>query len=304
MAEVPDEIVRCVLGEGLARVVAVTSTVVGREAAHRHGAVGVAAVALTRAATAGLLLATLTKDDERVTLQLTGDGPLGAITVDAASSGTVRASVKHATASLAVGLNPGVRVSVGKAVGTSGTVTVIRDLKLKERVSGQTALEDGEVDTDVESYLTQSEQVDSALGCDALLGDDLDILGAAGVLVQALPDSGAGSLIAELRRRLRSGLLAGWIGRTDAGEGLSAEALARAVLPPDGPALRVLDRRPVSFACTCSRSRAAGALTLIEDSDLPPLLDDSGGAVVLCEFCRAAYRFASDEIQALRASAT
>src|SRR5450631_4670767 len=91
-----DEVVRCLL-EGLpVRIVAATTTVAVREAARRHQAGPAATVALSRGLTSGLLLATLTKDEERVTMQLLGDGPLGGLTVDATASGTARAYVKSA----------------------------------------------------------------------------------------------------------------------------------------------------------------------------------------------------------------
>src|SRR5262249_1819232 len=99
--QVSDEIARCVLPDAAVRVVAVRATAPARGAVRRHAATASAGVALGRAAVSGLLLATLTKDDERVTLQLLGDGPLGPITVDATASGTVRVFVKNPAASAA-----------------------------------------------------------------------------------------------------------------------------------------------------------------------------------------------------------
>src|SRR5262245_33569021 len=84
----PDLIARCVVDGGHARAVVVTTTGVAREAARRHAASGAAEVALARGLTSGLLLATLTKDEERITLQVLGDGPFGGITVDAKVGGT------------------------------------------------------------------------------------------------------------------------------------------------------------------------------------------------------------------------
>jgi len=90
-----DEIVRCVLADVPVRVVAALTTRVAQEAVRRHQAGAAGAIALGRGLTAGLLLATLTKDDEQVTLQVLGDGPLGGITVDASGAGTARAYVRH-----------------------------------------------------------------------------------------------------------------------------------------------------------------------------------------------------------------
>src|SRR5262249_3070301 len=146
---------------GLARAVIVTSTGVAREAARRHQASGAAAVALARGLTSGLLLATLTKDEERVTLQVLGDGPLGGLTVDASAAGTARAYVKNPAVRLPPPPPGPARLQLGPAIGGTGLVSVIRDLGLRENFSGQTALATGEIDEDVAHYLITSEQIAS-----------------------------------------------------------------------------------------------------------------------------------------------
>src|SRR5215831_6251069 len=126
----PDQIARCVVVDdaevALARAVIVTSTGVAREAARRHQAGGAAAVALARGLTSGLLLATLTKDEERVTLQVLGDGPLGGLTVDATAAGTARAYVKNPAVRLPPPRPGEARASIGAAIGRMGLVSVIR----------------------------------------------------------------------------------------------------------------------------------------------------------------------------------
>src|SRR5947208_963379 len=124
-----DQIARGLLVDGVARVVAVTATDVAREAARRHRVTGAAAVALGRGLAAGLMLATLTKDEERVTLQVLGDGPLGSLTVDSSSAGTARGYVKHPGAKVPRPA-PGVRFPLADALGRSGLVSVVRDLGL------------------------------------------------------------------------------------------------------------------------------------------------------------------------------
>ena len=181
---VHDTIIRCLLENGRARVVAATTTQTVREIARRHDARGVAAVALGRAVTAGLTLATLTKDEEQVTLQVLGDGPLGGVTVDARSSGRVRAYLKHPGAVPQSGEFGSVRVSLAEAVGTKGVVSVIRDLGLAQNYAGQTALKTGEIDSDVENYLVKSEQIDSVLRCDTLVDREGEVVASAGLLVQ------------------------------------------------------------------------------------------------------------------------
>ena len=293
-----DEIVRGVLADLPVRVVAALTTGVVREVARRHQAAPAGAIGLGRGLTAGLLLATLTKDDERVTLQVLGDGPLGGVTVDANGSGTARAYVKHpgagAIAPAGDPRNP--RPSVADAIGRSGVVSVIRDVGLRENFSGTTAIASGEIDEDVERYLTESEQIESALACETTAADDGRVVASAGILVQALPGEAA------IEVALARGLFAdGALARVVAG-GLppSGDDLLRVVFGGRLGEIRLLDRRPARFFCPCSRERAGVSLAMLGDADLSAMILDDGKAEVSCNFCRARYDFDEAELERIR----
>jgi molecular chaperone Hsp33 len=294
-----DQIVRCLLPDPPVRVVAAITTETTREAARRHGARHGVAVAMGRAATAATLLATLTKDAERLSLQILGDGPLGAVTVDVDSSGGVRTFVKRPTLAIPAG-HPGDRLRLGDWVGRQGLLGVVRDLGLREPVRGQTSLRDGEIDSDVERYLIESEQIDSALACDAILGLDGNVAICAGVLVQTLPQANAADLLADARARFRAGLLTALLEIDD----VSPVDLARASMGERGQTLKVLDRRGVQFACPCSRDRAAATLTLLGADEVQSLCEEDGGATVTCEFCKEIYRFSETDLAALLQAAS
>jgi molecular chaperone Hsp33 len=296
MSDAPDELARGLLANRSLRLVATTTTAVAREAARRHGAVGGSVAALGRAATAGLLLATLTKERERMTAQILGSGPLGPIVIDAAGTGSVRVYVKDPGAM--VPALPRAHVPLGRAVGADGVVRVARDLGLKELVTGQTSLVDGEIDTDLERYLHESEQIASALATETLLGDDLDAVASGGLLLQALPDSDAIPLLDRLRARLREGALTRALAALPPPAG--AEALARAVLGEDAHDLVILDVRPAAFACRCSKERAAATLALLGAADLAALAGEQEETTVTCEFCRERHQFSRAELDRIR----
>jgi molecular chaperone Hsp33 len=178
-----DHLIRGLLPGGRARVVAALTTETSAEAARRHGASPDGTAALARGVTAGLLLATLTKGGERVSLRLRGDGPLGGLVVDANDAGDVRAFLQRPAAT--------------GGIGRVGRVQVSRDLGLKESYDGQAVLVAGTIDEDVEHYLRTSEQIESALGCELAGGR------AGGVLVQCLPGGRGDPLVAAARQRLR-----------------------------------------------------------------------------------------------------
>jgi len=294
-----DEIVRCVIPGVAVRIVAALTTDTAREAARRHGARQAGAIALGRGLTAGLLLATLTKDEERVTLQVLGDGPLGGVTVDAHGDGSVRAYVRHPGAgSIAAGGDgPTARPALAAAIGRVGIVSVVRDVGLRDNFSGTTQIRSGEIDEDVERYLTESEQVESALACDAIAGIDGAVTASAGVLVQALPGSD-GEIDVDLARGMFGD---GALARVVAG-GLpaSGEELIAAVFRGRLGAIRVLDRRPLRFFCPCSRERAGASLAMLGDADLSAMILDEGKAEVTCDFCRARYEFDDKDLERIR----
>ena len=288
------EIVRCVLAGLPVRVVAAVTTGVAREAARRHQAGPAGAIALGRGLTAGLLLATLTKDDERVTLQVLGDGPLGGITVDANGAGTARAYVKHPDAGAIAA--DGARTSVAAAIGRAGVVSVIRDVGLRENFSGTTAIGSGEIDDDVERYLTESEQIESALACETTAEPDGRVAGSAGILVQALPGEAAIE-VALARGLFADGALARAVTADLPGSG---DDLLRAVFGGRLGDVRVLDRRPARFFCPCSRPRAGVSLAMLGEADLAAMILDDGKAEVICNFYRARYAFDEAELERIR----
>jgi molecular chaperone Hsp33 len=269
-------------GDAVVRVVAVITTASWRESAERHRASTAAGVALARAGSAALLLATLTKGDERVTLQLLGDGALRGITAEASDTGDWRA---YASAPRVAGPPAGGRLRLAPLIG-AGTLVVIRDLGLRERYQGSTALVSGEIDEDVEHYLSSSEQVVSALGCDAVPGG-----GAGGVLVQCLP-GGDVDAVARARARLRGGAVFDAL----ASGAADPASLARAAL---GLEPEVLDVRRVRFRCPCTRERVTGALALCGEAELRDMLARDGGAEVTCNFCNTRYGLSGDELRRL-----
>ena len=285
-----DILVRTIDRTAGVRVVAALTTDLVREAARRHHASGLGACALGRALTSSLLLATLTKGGERVTVQIQADGPLGGLTADATDNGDVRGYLLRPEAARAPAEG---RARVAEVLGRSGVVNVLRDLGLKERYAGQVSLTTGEIDEDVEAYLRVSEQVPSALGCEVIMQEER-ILVAGGMLVQTLPD-GTPEFVRESQHALRSGQLWELLQADD----LSPLQLAELVY---GRPLELLDERPVRFQCRCSRARVNGSLATLSITDLDEMIADEGQAEVTCNFCNERYVVGRAELETIRAS--
>lgn len=181
-----DYLVRAMLGDNQARLFALRTTDVVREAATNHQMTPVAAAALGRALTMGLVLGAMLKGEETISIQIKGDGPLMGIVVSANSRGEVKGYVGNPRVELPAREDG--KLDVGAAVG-KGNLYVIRDLGLKEAYQGTVPLQTGEIGEDFAYYFTNSEQVPSAVGLGVLVGTDGLPLASGGIIVQLLPDA-------------------------------------------------------------------------------------------------------------------
>jgi molecular chaperone Hsp33 len=271
---------------GLRVRVVVADGLVG-EALARHGPSPIAAHALARALVTAALYPTSFKELERVSFQLSGTGPVGSVYGEIRAPGVLRAMVRDPHA-VVPGFEENVRRG-GLGLGRAGMLSVLRQDHEGRLSTGQILLTSGEFDEDAEVYFEESEQVPTRLRARL---DREPVLRARGVLVQRLPDGDASKLPnhAALDDALK--------GAHD------PEALARAVLP--GHTLRVLERVPLLYRCTCSRERVRASLQLLDDELLRASIEEDNGAHVRCDFCATDYTFTREELEELereRASA-
>lgn len=286
-----DHLVRAIDRERHIRVCAAMTTGLVADAARRHELSAAATRAVGRALTSGVLLATLTKGDERVTVQLLGDGPLGSITVDANGAGDVRGYAHHPQA----GADFPPERHVADVVGRRGVVNVLRDLGLKELYQGQTTMVTGEVDEDIEAYLRTSEQVPSALGCDVLLDASGQVAAAAGVLVQAMP-GGDPDIVRDVQHALRTDL----IGELLRQGVRSAKTIAERAWTA-GPLEFMAGDRGIRFHCRCSAERIGEMLALLGTVDLDEMIAENKPAEVVCNYCNTRYQIGRQELEQIRA---
>jgi len=276
------------------RIVAATTTASVREACRRQGVTGVAAVALGRALTAGVLLATLAKGEkERVRIHLQGDGPLGALIVDAHGDGSVRAcfdSERTPDAPLASGDHA--RISTAQALGTAGHLVITRDLGFGHPYQGSVELSSGEVDEDIEHYLDHSEQLPTILRTEEVLDRQGHVLRSAGILVQGFP--GADSDLLDLpRARLEPGNLRSLL--------LAHERTTRELvgLALGGAPFRAMLEHSIQFRCTCGPARAQAVLATLGASDLEKLALERPQTEVKCSFCGDITVVSADQLREL-----
>ena len=289
-----DQLIRAISQDGLIKVSAVSTRDLTERARQIHKTLPVATAALGRLLAGASMMGNALKEEAAsLTLQIKGGGPLGTLLAVSDHEGNVRGTVEHPAVDIP--LREDGKLDVGTAVGNQGTLTVIRDLRMKEPYVGSVGLLWGEIAEDIALYFVESEQIPTACGLGVLVDRDQSVLSAGGYLVQLLP--GAGEETAErLEASLRAAGPVTELLKADP----DPEALLRAALP--GLALEVLEKRPIAYRCDCSRERMERALISLGREELRAMIDEQGSAELTCRFCDNVQRFSREELEALLAS--
>ena len=277
--------------DGFVKAVAIASTGIVSRAAQIHGTTPNATAALGRALTAASMMGNMQKTEKgSMTLQVRGGGPIGTITCVSDAEGNVRGCVTEAKVPL-VEKYPG-KLDVGATVGTDGTLTVIRDLQMKEPYIGSTQLVSGEIGDDVTAYFAESEQTPTACALGVLVDRNQSVKVAGGYLLQLLP--GAPD---EVIDKLEAGIRRAGAVTAMLEAGLTPEDILGQVMGDLGVVF--LETTEVSYKCYCSRDRVTRALISLGKKELKEILDEGKDFPVECQFCDTSYAFTPADIQKL-----
>ena len=283
-----DYLVRGMTMDGFVKVVAIRSTELVRRGAQIQGTTPNATAAFGRALTAASMMGNMQKvENGSMTLQIRGGGPIGTITVVSDPEGNVRGCVTEPRVPL-VEKYPG-KLDVGATVGTDGTLTVIRDLQMKEPYIGSTQLVSGEIGDDVTAYFAQSEQTPTACALGVLVDKDLSVKVAGGYLVQLLP--GAPDEVVDA---LEAGIQRAGAVTPMLEAGMTPEDILGQVCGTLGVVF--METTEVSYKCYCSRERVESALISLGRKELEEIKAEGKTFPVECQFCDTVYEFTPEDI--------
>ena len=283
-----DYLVRGMTMDGFVKMVAIRSTQIVRRAAQIHDTTPNATAALGRCLTAASMMGNMQKvENGSMTLQVRGGGPIGTITVVSDAEGNVRGCVTEPHVPL-VEKFPG-KLDVGATVGTDGTLTVIRDLQMKEPYIGSTQLISGEIGDDVTAYFVQSEQTPTACALGVLVDRDHSVKVAGGYLVQLLPGAPDEVIDAVEAGIKRAGAVTKMLEK-----GMTPEEILTEVCGDLG--VLFFENEPVCYKCYCSRERVTAALISLGKEELEEIADEEKTFPVECQFCDTVYEFTPENI--------
>lgn len=284
-----DYLVRGMSMDGFVKVVAIRSTEIVRRGAEIQGTTPNATAAFGRALTAASMMGNMQKvEDGSMTLQVRGGGPIGTIVCVSDCEGNVRGYVTEPKVPL-IEKYPG-KLDVGAVVGTEGTLTVIRDLQMKEPYIGSTQLVSGEIGDDVTAYFAQSEQTPTACALGVLVDRDMTVKVAGGYIVQLLPGAPEETIDALERGIQRAGAVTPMLE-----QGMTPEDILGAVCGELGVVF--LETTEVSYKCYCSRDRVTSALISLGRKELTEIMEEGKTFPVECQFCDTIYRFTPEDIR-------
>ena len=287
-----DRIVRAISTDGMVQAAAICSRDLTERARQIHKTLPVAtAAALGRTLAAASMMGNALKSDgASLTLQFKGGGPLGTVLAVSDNEGNVRGYVTNPHVDIP--LRKDGKLDVGTAVGHEGTLTVIKDLHMKEPYVGTIDLLGGEIAEDVAGYFVESEQIPTACALGVLVDRDQSVKAAGGYLIQLMPGAAEDTIAKVEGGIMAAGAVSAILEKND-----DPEAMLRTVMSDFD--LKILETCPVEYRCYCSRERVERALISLGREELEQMLSEQGGCQLTCQFCDAVYEFTAEDIQRL-----
>ncbi len=282
-----DYLIRAIAADDQIRAFAVDSTGICEYARQIHNNSPLASEALGRMLSAGLMMGQMLKSNEdKLTLQILGDGPMHHIIVTSGLYGTVRGYVSNPS----VTNEENSPFDILKAIGPNASLTVIRDMGLKEPYVSSINLQSGEIADDLTFYFVQSEQTPTSVRLGVLVDDSEKVQASGGFIIQLMPFTKP-EVISKLQDNLQKIKTVTELFQ----EGKTIEEILNQAL--EGFDVRITDKKSVSWGCNCSFERGKEVLSTLKDSDLTSMIEDGKNIEVNCDFCAKTYVYTPDDIR-------
>lgn len=286
---VKDYLIKSTAYNGMVRAYAAVTTATVEEARRRQDTWPTASAALGRTLTITTLMGSMLKGKDTLTTNIVADGPLGSIVADANANGEVRGYVTNPHVDFP--LNEKGKLNVRRAVG-EGTLSVVKDLGLKDFFTGQVPIVSGEISEDFTYYFANSEQVPSAVGAGVLVAPDYHVLAAGGFILQVMPGATDGVIT-----KLENSVAALPQISTFIEEGNSPEQILQQLIPDQS--LQILEKIEVQFRCKCSEGRMLNAIKGLGEAEIEAMIKEDHGAEVTCHFCNEVYQISEAALEQL-----
>lgn len=288
-----DYIVKSLAFDGEIRAYAALTTESVQEAQTRHYTWPTASAAMGRTMTATLLMGSMLKGEQKLTVTVDGKGPIGRIIADADAEGNVRAYVDKPQTHFP--LNEQGKLDVRRAVGTDGSIQVVKDVGMKDYFSGASPIVSGELGEDFTYYFATSEQIPSSVGLGVLVNPDNSIKAAGGFIIQVMPGA-QDETVTKLENAISNMQPVSKLIE----QGLTPEGILNEILGEDN--VQILETMPAQFECNCSHEKFLNAIKGLGEAEVQDMIKEDHGAEAVCHFCGNKYSYSEAELEELLAS--
>lgn len=289
-----DYSIRAIDETGSIRIFVASTTNLVEKARSIHNTTPVSTAALGRVLTASLLMGnTLKNDNDKLSIQITGDGQIKSVLAISNSSGEVKGYISNPHADIP--LKSKGKLDVGGAIG-NGKLTVIKDLGMREPYVGQTALVSGEIAEDLAHYFALSDQQPSVVALGVLVDRDYTVKASGGYIIQVLPDA-----LEEVIEKLETNIANVEPISSMIDKGFTPEEILKTVC--EGLEMKILEKKDLKLACDCCEDRMEKALVSIGEEDLNEIIEEDGQAEICCQFCDSKYNFNKQQLEYILAKA-
>ncbi|PTH57556.1 Hsp33 family molecular chaperone HslO [Staphylococcus agnetis] len=283
-----DYIVKALAFNGEIRAYSSKTTDTIQEAQTRHYTWPTASAALGRTMTATLMMGAMLKGDQKLTVTVDGDGPIGKIIADADAKGRVRGYVAQPQTHFA--LNEAGKLDVRRAVGTSGAINVVKDVGMRDYYTGSSPIVSGELGDDFTYYFANSEQTPSSVGVGVLVNPDNSIKAAGGFIIQVMPGAKE-----ETIDQLEAAITTMTPVSKLIDEGLTPEEMLIHIFGEGN--VKFLETIPAQFECQCGHDKFLNAMRGLGEAEIENMIKVDHGAEAECHFCRSKYQYTEAELQ-------
>lgn len=284
-----DKITKFLAYNGKISIVCINTTNLVEKARKIHDLSPVVTAAFGRLLTITALMGQEMKNKEdKLTIQIQGNGPIGTMLTTANNSPKVKGYVANPYVDLP--LNEFGKLDVGGAVGIDGYINVIKDIGLKEPYVGVSPLTSGEIADDFTNYFVNSEQTRTAVALGVLVNKD-GVKRAGGYIINPMPDATDEEIANVEKSIFEAGAISKMLD-----EGLNLLEIAKKVTG-DKNVKVIEDIKTPAYECDCSKGRMLEGLATLDKNTIKEIIEEDGKAEVVCHFCNKKYEFSKEELE-------
>ncbi len=286
-------IIKALTLNGEARVYVADTTQLTEEARRIHHTAKTATAALGRTLTANVILgADLKGEKDSVSIQIRTEGKAGNIITLSNAACQVKGYISHPEADLP--LRADGKLDVGGLLTTDGTLTIVKDIGLKEPYTGTISLVSGEIAEDITYYFAKSEQIPTSVGLGVLVDKESGcVLKAGGFMIQLLPNASE-ETITKIEEILKSGITISKL----LAEHEKLQDILGILL--NGLEYECIETLHPEYRCDCSKARFERGLISLGEKELSRMIDAKEGIETVCHFCNKKYKFSLEELEMYR----